>query len=133
VSRNTDRHVGAARGSPRCSVFLSRFGVGRLAKEPPPGPLSALDLLLEFLDLLLGNQSALFLTLAAVLEVVAVDLLRAILEFARGGFGLPLVATARQVGDEDARRRTEVAGGGPVHVLIFLAGCAAKRLSYDYK
>ena len=84
----------------------------------------ALDSLLEVEEILLGLAGAVFPTLAAEGKIACVDLLFVEQAFARAGFGLPLVATADEFGDENARGGEEVDGGGRlvwiVHVSILV-------------
>ena len=82
--------------------------------------------LLEFLDFLPRCQGAVFPRPATGLEIAAVDLLFVEQAFASGCLDLPLVATADELGDEDARGREEVVGrrrfGRTIHVSISLPG-----------
>jgi hypothetical protein len=87
--------------------------------------LGILLLLLELQEFLLGGQSAVFPALTAEREIATADFLLAVLAFALGGFGFPLVAATDKFGDEDARRSEEIASGsrllgGGVHVLMLL-------------
>ena len=83
--------------------------------------------LMEFLEILLRRQGAVFPRPATGLEIAAMDLLFVEQAFASGRLDLPLVATADELGEEDARGREEVVGrrrfGRTIHVSISLPGC----------